>query len=108
MRQWCFRAAIQTANPPYLLIHDGSFDVLTLDAILKQWRKEGVQFVPLDEALADPIYQINPNFAYSDGRNFLEQIADSRHVEIGALDDSLYTIERINGVCKNAPVPTKN
>ena len=88
--------------PQILLIHDGSFDVLTLDAILKQWRKEGVQFVSLDEALADPAYQINPNFAYRDGRNFLEQIADSRRVDIGALDDSLYTIERINGVCTAA------
>ena len=91
--------------PHILLIHDGSFDVLTLDAILKQWRKEGVQFVSLDVALADPVYQINPNFAYSDGRNFLEMIADSRHVGIDALHDSLYTIERINAVCKAAPVP---
>jgi peptidoglycan/xylan/chitin deacetylase (PgdA/CDA1 family) len=88
--------------PHILLIHDGSFDVLTLDAILKQWRREGVQFVSLDEALADPAYRINPNFAYRDGRNFLEQIADSRGVDIGALNDSIYTIERINGVCKAA------
>lgn len=90
--------------PQILLIHDGSFDVLTLDAIVKQWRKEGVQFISLDEALADPAYQINPNFAYTDGRNFLEQVADSRRVDVGALDDSIYTIERLNDVCKATPL----
>jgi peptidoglycan/xylan/chitin deacetylase (PgdA/CDA1 family) len=89
--------------PHILLIHDGSFDVLSLDAILKHWREEGVEFISLNEALADPLYQINPNFAYSDGRNFLEQIADGRHVEVGALDDSIYTIDRLNAVCKSRP-----
>jgi len=85
--------------PHILLLHDGAFDVLTLDAILKQWRKEGVEFISLDEALADPAYQINPNFVYREGRNFLEQIAGSRHIDIGAFDDSVYTTERINAVC---------
>ncbi|MGO9604098.1 MAG: polysaccharide deacetylase family protein [Candidatus Binataceae bacterium] len=91
--------------PHILLMHDGSFDVLTLDAVLKRWRAEGVQFISLDDALADPAYQINPNFAYSDGRNFLEQVAESRHVDVGKFDDPIYTIERINDVCKPAASP---
>jgi len=86
--------------PLILLIHDGAFDVVTLDAILKQWRKQGVEFISLDQALADPAYQINPNLAYKDGLNFLEQIAQSRHVEIAKLEESVYTIDRLNEVCE--------
>jgi len=77
----------------------------TVREYLKHWRAEGVQFISLDDALADAAYQINPNFAYSDGRNFLEQVADSRHVDISKFDDSTYTIERINEVCKPAASP---
>jgi len=89
--------------PHILLVHDGSFDTVTLGAILKHWHAQGVQFVSLDEALADPVYQINPNLAYSDGRNFLEQIAESRGIDASSFDDSTYTIERVNEVCKAAP-----
>ena len=89
--------------PHILLMHDGSFDVLTLDAILKQWSKEGVEFISLEEALADPVYQINPDFAYTDGLSFLEQIANARHIDVAALEDSIYTIERLNDVCKSPP-----
>jgi peptidoglycan-N-acetylglucosamine deacetylase len=86
--------------PLILLIHHCAFEALMLDAILKRWRGEGVRFVSLEEALADPVYRINPNLAYSDGLNFLAQIAGSGHIDISALDDPLYTIEKINAVCK--------
>jgi peptidoglycan/xylan/chitin deacetylase (PgdA/CDA1 family) len=89
--------------PQILLLHDGSFDVLTLDAILKQWRQEGVEFVSLDQALADPVYRINPNFAYPDGLDFLEQIAAARSIDTDSLADRIYTVERINSVCPAPP-----
>jgi peptidoglycan-N-acetylglucosamine deacetylase len=82
-----------------LLIHDGVFDAITLDAILKHWRAEGVRFIPLDQALADPVYTTNPNVVYDDGRDFLEQIAMSRNVDINAFVDPQYTIDNLNKLC---------
>jgi hypothetical protein len=86
--------------PLILLIHDGAFDLLTLDGVLKHWRHEGVQFVSLDEALAAPVYQINPNFTYDDNLDFLHQIAGSRHIDISALVDSTYSIHKLERICK--------
>ena len=82
-----------------LLIHIALFNTLTLDKILKDWRAHGVQFVSLDEALSDPVYAINPNLAYKDGRSFLDQVAEARKIEITP-DDPTYSIERLNKICK--------
>jgi peptidoglycan-N-acetylglucosamine deacetylase len=88
--------------PFILLIHVGIFDALTLDRILKHWHAEGVKFISLDQALADPVYQINPNVVYDDGRNFLEQIAMARNLDVSPWVDSTYTIDRLNQFCKGA------
>ena len=86
--------------PHILLIHDGSFDVVTLGAVLKHWHAEGVVFISLHEALSDPVYQINPNYAYKDGRDFLEQISAARHVDISNMESPAYSIDQLNAVCK--------
>jgi peptidoglycan-N-acetylglucosamine deacetylase len=85
--------------PQILLIHVGVFDAIMLNAILKHWRAEGVRFISLDAALADPAYAINPNVIYSDGRDFLAQIAMARKIDIGPLVDSTYSIDRLNLLC---------
>jgi peptidoglycan-N-acetylglucosamine deacetylase len=89
--------------PYILLIHVGIFDAIMLDAILKHWRSQGVRFISLDQALADPVYSMNPNVIYDDGRNFLEQIAMARNLDISPLVDTTYTIDRLNEFCKAAP-----
>jgi len=90
--------------PQILLVHVIAFNSITLDAVLKHLRGEGVQFVSLDEVLADPAYNINPNYAYDGGRTFLDQIAESRGLGIRRFDDAEYTTERLDEVCK--PIPT--
>jgi hypothetical protein len=50
--------------PQILLIHIGVIDAVTLDTILKNFRAHHVKFITLDEALADRIYNINPNYVY--------------------------------------------
>ena len=85
--------------PQILLIHIALFNTLTLDKILKNWRANGVQFVSLDEALSDPVYAINPNLAYENGRAFLEQIAEARKVTLAA-PDLTYSIEHLMPICK--------
>ncbi|MGA2412546.1 MAG: polysaccharide deacetylase family protein [Candidatus Binataceae bacterium] len=91
-------------NIPYiLLVHVGIFDALTLGAVLQHWRAEGVSFISLDQALADPAYSINPNVVYDDGRNFLEQIAMSRNLDVSPLTDNTFPIDRLNQFCQAAP-----
>ncbi len=82
-----------------LLIHVALFNTVTLDKILKNWRANGVQFVSLDEALSDPVYAINPNLAYENGRGFLQQIADARKITLTPPDPT-YSIERLKQFCK--------
>jgi peptidoglycan-N-acetylglucosamine deacetylase len=88
-----------------LLMHDGEFDVITLGAILKHWRAEGVSFISLKEALRDPVYSINPNFAYKGGSAFLEQIANSRNIAVGDLEPQTLTVDQLNQLCKAPTAP---
>jgi peptidoglycan-N-acetylglucosamine deacetylase len=91
--------------PHILLIHVGVFDAIMLDTILKHWRAEGVRFVTLDQALADPVYAINPNVVWSDGRDFLSQIAMSRKTDIDRFFDTEFTIDNLNRICPEKTPP---
>ena len=89
-----------------LLIHAGAFDAVMLDTILKAFRAKGVSFVTLDEALTDPVYQIDPKYTFEGGRGFLEQIVEARSVDTGGvLRDSPYTVASLGEVCKQQTVP---
>jgi peptidoglycan/xylan/chitin deacetylase (PgdA/CDA1 family) len=81
-----------------LLVHDTYFDSLTLDSILKAFRKEGVEFVSLDEALEDPVYKIDPHYVYSGGATFLAQIAASRDVDVDFDDAKM--VQRLEKMCQ--------
>jgi peptidoglycan-N-acetylglucosamine deacetylase len=83
-----------------LLIHDGAFDALMLDTILKHCRAKGVTFISLDQALADPVYKTNLNRAFNGGRTFLEEIAEARNVNIDKFTDVTYTVEQLDAVCE--------
>ena len=61
-----------------LLLHIGAFDALLLDDLLKLYEKEGVRFISLDEALADPIYADEPKAPKSWEGTFLSQIVEAR------------------------------
>jgi peptidoglycan/xylan/chitin deacetylase (PgdA/CDA1 family) len=88
-----------------LLVHIGAFDALTLDGILRDWRSKGVEFIPLEEALADPIYQINPDIAYKGGMTFLMQMARARNLDTRPFLDSTYTTEVLSKVCADSTAP---
>jgi peptidoglycan/xylan/chitin deacetylase (PgdA/CDA1 family) len=87
-----------------LLIHIGAFDALTLDGILREWRSKGVKLIPLEEALKDPIYKINPNLPNEGGLSFLEQIAEARDFDTRPFTENTYTIESLKRVCEQ-PTP---
>jgi peptidoglycan/xylan/chitin deacetylase (PgdA/CDA1 family) len=86
-----------------LLIHIGAFDALTLDGILREWRSKGVKLVPLEEALKDPVYKINPNLPNEGGLSFLEQIAEARDFDTRPFVETTYTIESLKRVCEQPP-----
>ncbi len=86
--------------PQIVLIHLNVFNAITLGPILKHWKDEGVQFVSLDETLADPVYRFDPKGAYEGGMTFLDQIAESHGVHLEDFDDHIYTPARLNEVCK--------
>ncbi len=84
-----------------LLVHDGVFDALMLDTILKDLRAKGVSLVTLDRALADPVYSVNPNRAFAIGLTFLEQTAEARNMSIDRFNDPLYSRDTLNDICKS-------
>ncbi len=83
-----------------LLIHIGAFDALTLDGILRDWKRKGVKLIPLEEALKDPVYKINPNLPNEGGLSFLEQIAEARDFDTRPFVENTYTIESLKKVCE--------
>ena len=44
--------------PHVLLVHAGAFDAVMFDELLTQYETMGVEFISLDQALADPVYDI--------------------------------------------------
>jgi peptidoglycan/xylan/chitin deacetylase (PgdA/CDA1 family) len=102
MSEYLFKRRV----PQILLIHLNLFTALTIGDILRRWKAQGVMIMPLSEALSDPAYKINPNFAYEGGRTFLDQIGESRGLGLARFEDSKYTVERLNNVCKAAAEKT--
>ena len=81
-----------------LLLHDTPFDAVTLGAVLKDFRQQGVRLISLDEALEDPVYQIDPNHVFSGGLTFLAQVAAARDVAVDFEDQS--TVSNLDHICK--------
>ncbi|HET6346173.1 MAG TPA: polysaccharide deacetylase, partial [Myxococcota bacterium] len=63
--------------PHVMLLHVGAFDAVMLDALLTRFEQEGVKFITLDEALADPIYSGDTREA---GGKLLEQLITTQRL----------------------------
>jgi peptidoglycan/xylan/chitin deacetylase (PgdA/CDA1 family) len=64
--------------PHVLLLHAGAHTALRLDELLTLYQRAGVRFVPLDRALADPVYALDPQVAPARGDTLLGELADER------------------------------
>jgi len=82
-----------------LLLHLTAIDALTLDSVLRDWRSKGVKFTTFNDAQRDPVYAINPNYAYYDELTFLEQMVTVRNLDVTALDDNTYTVDQLEKMC---------
>lgn len=61
-----------------LLLHMGAFDALMLDALLGAYRSAGAHFIPLEGAITDGAYALDPRLALDGERTFLEQLEQAR------------------------------
>jgi peptidoglycan/xylan/chitin deacetylase (PgdA/CDA1 family) len=74
------RAEIQAAKlghagmPQVLLLHVGAFDARMIDRLLATYAHRDVTFVPLGDALADPVYAVDPGYVSAVGVPFLDQL----------------------------------
>lgn len=69
-----------------LLLHVGAFDAEMMEDLLKVYKKEGVEFIPLSEAVKDDVYAIDPGIPEKWGSEFTFQIMNSRglkHEDVG-------------------------
>jgi peptidoglycan/xylan/chitin deacetylase (PgdA/CDA1 family) len=81
--QWADAAARALFGRPVeqiLLLHIGAFDAPLVDELLTLYEKLGVRFVPLEQAMADPLYAVEPRTPRAWEGTFLEQVREARGV----------------------------
>lgn len=86
-----------------LLIHINSFTAEMLDEVLTNYEKQNIKFIPLKDALSDPVYQINPNIVRERAYTFLNQIRLSRRLENPEIVEKLYNSlpeEKLDQLCR--------
>jgi peptidoglycan/xylan/chitin deacetylase (PgdA/CDA1 family) len=97
---WAKSASLRIFKRPInqiLLLHIGVFESLTLDKLLAAYEQEGVQFISLAEASADPAFSSNPNTVHA--ADFLEQflwVKKMQYPEIPPLP-----LGRLESICQN-------
>ena len=81
--------------PYVLLLHVGAFDAHMLPELIALFRSRGFAFVPLEQAMADPVYEQDPRLATPGGSTFLEMVATERKVEIPDNQEPEALLDRI-------------
>src|SRR5262249_51212807 len=61
---------VQRPIKQILLLHVSALVALTLDDLLSAYEAKGVRFIPVREALEDPVYGIDPKVTWRDQENF--------------------------------------
>jgi peptidoglycan-N-acetylglucosamine deacetylase len=85
--------------PQILVVHIGVFEAVMLDKILKDLSTHGVKYITLNEALSDPVYDINPNRGFGGGETFFKQIADARRIDVTKYIEGNYPVDMLDGLC---------
>jgi peptidoglycan/xylan/chitin deacetylase (PgdA/CDA1 family) len=75
------RALFGRSIAQILLLHIGAFDARVLDKLLTEYEKLGVRFVPLEQALADPVYAVEPRAPRTSEGTLLSQVRAARGAE---------------------------
>lgn len=72
------------------LIHINAFNAEMLDQLLTEYKRQGVKFISLKNALSDKVYSINPNVAIDRPYTFLNQVRLARNLKNPAAVKKLY------------------
>ena len=100
------RALFKRPIKHILLLHIGAFDALMMDALLAEYKKEGVEFIPLSEAVKDEIYQFDPAVVGEFGSEFTFQVMKSRGLtlkDVGLEPYADFPEERLKTLCLRSP-----
>jgi peptidoglycan-N-acetylglucosamine deacetylase len=83
-----------------LLLHLNAIDSDRLDALLSAYEAEGARFVDLRDALADPVYAMDPGVAAKWGAAFPYLLAKGRGIRLAAPPPT--DEQRMAGLCPDA------
>jgi peptidoglycan-N-acetylglucosamine deacetylase len=81
-----------------LLMHIGALDSILLPDLLDLFKKEGFDFVSLEEAEKDPAYQSDPDAALLHGGTLLEQLTEAKHLKYPPHPDR--PMDKLDAVCR--------
>jgi peptidoglycan-N-acetylglucosamine deacetylase len=83
-----------------LLLHLGAADADALDELLTAFEREGVTWVSLERALADPFYAFDPDLASAAGAAFPYRVARARGVPVEPPIYARGLEERLEALCR--------
>jgi peptidoglycan/xylan/chitin deacetylase (PgdA/CDA1 family) len=81
-----------------LLLHIGALDSIMLPDLLDLFKKEGFDFVSLEEAEKDPAYQSDPDAALLHGGTLLEQLTETKGLKYPPHADR--PMDKLDAVCR--------
>ena len=74
-----------------LLLHVGAFDAEMLEPLIRAYQDRGVEFIPVSEAVSDPIYELNPEVPFEFGAEFTFYVMKARKLSLKDLGLEPYT-----------------
>ena len=81
-----------------LLLHIGALDSIMLPDLLDLFKKQGFDFIALEEAQKDPAYQSDADAALLHGGTFLEQLTEAKHLKYPPHADR--PMDKLDAICK--------
>jgi peptidoglycan/xylan/chitin deacetylase (PgdA/CDA1 family) len=81
-----------------LLLHIGALDSVMLPDLLELFKKQGFDFVSLEEAEKDSAYQKDPDAALLHGGTLLEQLTEAKHLTYPPHADP--PMDKLDAICR--------
>ncbi len=97
------QALFNRSIPHILLLHIGAFDAEMTDALLSAYKARGVDFISLEEAAKDKVYDFDPAIVDKRGSEFTYQVLRSRHLtlqDIGMAAYTAYPEDELGKICQ--------
>lgn len=96
------QALFKRSIPHVLLLHIGAFDAEMIDKLITEYKKKGVEFIPLSEAQKDEVYSLDPAVAAKWGSELTYQVMKARKLslsDVGLQKYESYPAEKLEKIC---------